>query len=201
MPAKQQLDMKSLERMPLQKVAEYIHRDFVDSMHGRFGFAVHPGYCGIEVGPLFSSGGLSHFGCYKIHIDDANETQSAIFTTAHESAHYLHPLVRRYCETDPPQSVPGADRLLGEVVAYLGAIEYFSSKGQTAWAYRQLESRQIESDVTRAGTIALNLFEANLGNFSEIVASESMKAAEPLLTPHIKSWPVREYIYCLLRES
>ena len=107
-----------------QRLAEEEHVKFVDFMYENFGLEKNPGYCGIIIRPLMTSGSLSlKENLLQIHINkDCKSTEEIRFTTWHDSSHYLHYL------TNPSEieNKIGDNIVLKETIADLGALIYLN---------------------------------------------------------------------------
>lgn len=112
------MDYTALKTQDFQRIAEEIHKRFVDSMYPYFNCPRHPEYFDVEVQPIFAYSGFAvHCSDYKnggaiIISDPAKEKcldgrvknkiptredyEDFVLNCVHETAHLLHPWCWRF---------------------------------------------------------------------------------------------------------
>ena len=159
-----------------RKLAEEIHRTFIDRMFSQFGISEHPGYCDVHLKPLLCDGGfLYNTSRDLIYLSDIIDGSSEIVETAsHESGHFLHRFARRYYQQHK-KGLEGQDYLLGEIIAHLGSIIFLNDiKDTTTLSYL------LNDSPCYAGIIASKLYSHNK-NILPRLTNISMIQAQPII--------------------
>ncbi|MEK6760833.1 MAG: hypothetical protein AABX93_02830 [Nanoarchaeota archaeon] len=122
--------MKKSERFARVIAAcENEHRRFVDFMYSRYGLDEHPGYCEVRMREMFPSGTYEHNPLLiNLSEDGFTTIPSHLFTTAHESSHFLHDKInsKRFEKTMADKNY--AEYFVDEVIANLGAFIYLDEQ-------------------------------------------------------------------------
>ncbi len=145
-------------------------------MYLRYGLSHHPGYCKIDLRPMFLPGGFSHGQPSTIYImtkttheEAINGINDEVFdTVCHETGHFLHPAGRRWYNK---KRITNKNRFLAEVVADLGAIIFVSEKYGEERVKRYIEEMNVHSTF-----IAQDIFTKNPKLLEEIADLEIRKA-------------------------
>lgn len=147
------------------------HKNFVDLMFPRFGLENHPGYCPIQVRPLFRRG-CFHPG--KIYILDKLEQELIAPVTWHESGHYLHSLVRE------EKAVKKSNIRYLEFIADLSLLTYLElSEGLNTHSLNKYNIPQAWSHINRDLNKALNIV-SDKKELLKILATSNQKRAMDL---------------------
>lgn len=158
------------------ELARNHHRDFVDLMWDKFGLSQHPGYCILEIKPLFSQGGFRYDPDTIVLNDTLSDDLEIKATTYHETTHFLNPFARMLHEKK--LKTKEKDRLLHETLANLGVMIFLEIKKE--------EVRQYFSEKhTYSQLLARDILEGNKSLLNQLAQIDMDKAKE-LIAPHLK---------------